>query len=351
MSPFILQESPKSHEKAVMMSYEPERRVAIESVIQACQLAHKIQSAHVAGRVIGKEDGSPVTVADFGVQAVVSIFLKSSFPDDPLVSEEDSEQLRKKENAGLRQAVLDDVRQITPELSDSEILEAIDRGRGLGGTKGRFWTLDPIDGTKGFLRNDQYAIALALVRDGKVVLGVLGCPNLPLRLTQPQGSRGCLFVAVMGQGATSRTISDPLERVIRVNDLGDPSKAIFCESFESSHSSHSDASMVAEDLGTKNPPLRVDSQSKYGLLARGDAMIYLRLPTQEAYRETIWDHAAGSIIVQEAGGKVTDIDGRPLDFSSGRRLNSMGVVASNGLFHDRIIEAIGRVRSRSQRKE
>jgi len=334
----------------VVMSYETERRVAVEAVLQACKLSQKVQSAHFAGGVIGKEDGSPVTVADFGSQAVVSVYLKASFFDDPLVSEEDSEQLRKKENAKLKRVVLDYVQQTNPEVTDAQVLEAIDRGVGEGGPKGRFWTLDPIDGTKGFLRNDQYAVALALIEDGKVVLGVLGCPSLPLRLTDPESARGSLFVAVRGEGATMRSLRDPSEHKIRVEELNDPSQAIFCESFESSHSSHGDSSKVAERLGTRNPPLRIDSQSKYGLLARGDATVYLRLPTQEAYRETIWDHAAGSIIVQEAGGKVTDIHGKPLDFSVGRRLDGMGVIASNGQLHDRIVEAVQRVRSRNEGK-
>jgi len=338
----------KFHERTAVLSFESERRAAIDSVIQACNLAQKVQSARSARGVIGKEDGSPVTVADFGAQAVVSLHLMASYPDDPLVSEEDSEELRKRENAMLKSVVVDYVRQIKPGVSDSQVLEAIDRGSGQGGPKGRFWTLDPIDGTKGFLRNDQYAVALALIQDGRVVLGVLGCPSLPLRLGQPQSARGSLFAAVQGEGAAVRSLTDPVEHKVRVNGLQDPSQAIFCESFESSHSSHGDASRVAEQLGTKNPPLRMDSQSKYGLLARGDATIYLRLPTQDTYRETIWDHAAGSVIVQEAGGVVTDIHGESLDFSAGRRLNSMGVIASNGQFHHRIIEAVQRVRSRNE---
>ena len=340
----------KSHEKAEVVSYEPEKRAAIESVIQACHLAQKVQSAHFAGGVVGKEDGSPVTVADFGAQALVSALLMASFPEDPLVSEEDSGELRRKENARLRSVVMDYVRQVKPELSDSQVLAAIDRGNSQGGPKGRLWTLDPIDGTKGFLRNDQYAVALALIDDGRVVLGVLGCPNLPLHQSQPQSVRGSLFVAVKGQGAALRSVNERAEHRIRVSDLSDPSRSVFCESFESSHSSHGDASKVAELLGTKNPPLRVDSQSKYGILARGDATIYLRLPTQNNYRETIWDHAAGSIIVEEAGGVVTDIHGEPLDFSAGRRLQGMGVIASNGQFHRRIIEAVQSVRSALERK-
>lgn len=63
------------------------------------------------------------------------------------------------------------------------------------------WTLDPIDGTKGFLRGGQYAVCLALVVDSVVQLGVMGCPNLPISSSDPDGQKGCLFVAVKGQGA------------------------------------------------------------------------------------------------------------------------------------------------------
>jgi 3'(2'), 5'-bisphosphate nucleotidase len=323
------------------MSYDTERSAAVESVIKGSNLCRMVQSAHFAGGVIEKEDGSPVTVADFGAQAVISAHLLASFPDIPLVSEEDSNPLRQKGNAPLKQAVLNYVKRISPHLNDSQVLDAIDRGTGQGGPKGRFWALDPIDGTKGFLRGDQYAVALALVEDGRIVLGVLGCPNLPLNPEEPQGPRGALFIAVAGHGAAMRSLNESVEKEVHVADLADPARAVFCESFESAHSSHDDALRVAELLGTMNPPIRMDSQSKYGILARGDAAIYLRLPTQSSYVELIWDHAAGSIIVGEAGGKVTDIHGTPLDFSTGRKLsNNSGIIASNGKFHDRIVKAV-----------
>ncbi|KAK4790957.1 hypothetical protein SAY86_031370 [Trapa natans] len=83
-------------------------------------------------------------------------------------------------------------------LSTEDILTAIDSGRSEGGPVGRHWVLDPIDGTKGFLRGKQYAIALALLDEGKVVLGVLACPNLPLASIVEKDSQkgvGCLFFA------------------------------------------------------------------------------------------------------------------------------------------------------------
>ena len=80
-------------------------------------------------------------------------------------------------------------------------MNAIDRGNYIGGSKGRHWALDPIDGTKGFLRGGQYAVCLALIVDGIVQLGVVGCPNLPVDHQKPEGERGSLFIAIRGQGA------------------------------------------------------------------------------------------------------------------------------------------------------
>ncbi|MFH1124217.1 MAG: 3'(2'),5'-bisphosphate nucleotidase, partial [Pseudomonadota bacterium] len=265
------------------LSYEIERREAIEAVLKACRLCRSVRAAHLSGGVIGKEDGSPVTVADFGAQALVSAHLLALFPNDPLVSEEDAHLLRQSGNEKLKEAVIKHVAAVHPRLDPQEVIEAIDRGKALGGPVGRFWTLDPIDGTKGFLRGDQYAVALALVEDGQVVLGVLGCPNLPLDLLEPEASRGSLFVAVRGEGSALRKMDSLEETRIRVSALEDPSRSIFCESFESSHSSHEESAEVARLLGTREAPLRIDSQCKYALLARGDVSLYLRLPTRKSY--------------------------------------------------------------------
>jgi len=321
------------------MNYELERRVALEAVVKACRLCSAVQAAHLAGGVVDKEDKSPVTVADFGAQAVVSDHLAAVFPGIPLVGEEDSSLLRQPDNARLKEAVLKHVRMITPQLKEKETFAAIDRGNAEGGPIGRFWTLDPIDGTKGFLRGDQYAVALALVEDGQVRLGVLGCPSLPL--VSLQGRGGSLFIAVRGQGSTIRGIEQAEERQIRVADIADPSDALFCESFESSHSSHDDMGEIIKLLGVKRPPLRMDSQVKYGILARGDGNVYLRLPTKKGYEEKIWDHAAGCILVEEAGGKVTDLSGKPLDFSQGKTLvKNKGVIATNGKLHEVVMQAV-----------
>jgi 3'(2'), 5'-bisphosphate nucleotidase len=75
-------------------------------------------------------------------------------------------------------------------------------------------------------------------------------------------------------------------------------------------------------------------------VARGDASIYLRLPRDRTYREKVWDHAAGVLVIEEAGGRVSDLDGRPLAFSEGRFLaRSHGIVATNGHLHEHVLSA------------
>lgn len=328
------------------MKYAKERQAAVEAVLSACRLCRGVQATLISAESIAKKDKSPVTVADFGAQAVVANRLRRAFANDPLVGEEDAAALRGEANADLRRKVVASVQKIEPEMSESAILDAIDRGMYEGGPTGRHWTLDPIDGTKGFLRNEQYAVALALIENGQVVLGVLGCPSLPHDGAKPDGPAGCLFIAAQGQGAAMRTLDDPTERLIHVTSISDPSRASFCESVESAHSAQDDSAKVAELLGITVPPYRIDSQCKYAAVARGDASIYLRLPTKKGYEEKIWDHAAGSIVIQEAGGRATDVRGADLDFSLGRTLrNNLGVVVTNGVLHDRVVAAVRKVLS------
>ena len=117
----------------------------------------------------------------------------------------------------------------------------------------------------------------------------------------------------------------------------------FAESFESAHGDHATHVAIARQLGITEPPIRIDSQAKYGLVARGDASLYLRLPHPDNpdYRECIWDHAAGTIVIEEAGGQVTDAEGRVLDWMRGRRLTAnRGIVATSGRWHDQVLACI-----------
>ncbi len=320
------------------MAWERERRAAIAAVEMASRLCADVQLRLVGSITLAKGDKSPVTVADFGAQAIVNHHLGMLFPHDPIIGEEDAAELRKPENAALTAKVLAAIREIIPTMSEQSALSAIDRGNSMGGREGRYWTLDPVDGTKGFLRHGQYAVALSLIQDGEVQLGVLGCPNLALDRGNGAGS---IFVATKGGGAAQIVLDDRSEWPIRVDNVEDPALARFCESVESGHTAQDESAVVAADLGIVFPPVRMDSQCKYGVVARGGASIYLRLPTRKDYVERIWDHAAGALVVTEAGGRVTDVRGKPLDFGCGRGLEAnSGVVATNGRFHDRVLAAV-----------
>lgn len=286
-----------------------------------------------------KDDRSPVTVADFGSQALICRALAEAFPEDPIVGEEDATMLRG--DANVRQQVVRGVQAELEGASEDDVLAWIDRGNAEARPEGRYWTLDPIDGTKGFVRGDQYALALALVVEGQVELGVLGLPNFA-PVGRAEQVTGLLLAAERGQGAASYAAyeDDPAPTAITASETTDPAEARFCESVESAHTAHGTAQEVAERLGITREPLRVDSQAKYAMVARGDAEIYLRLPRGD-YVENIWDHAAGKMLVEEAGGTVTDVAGRPLDFSRGAKLSeNRGVIATNGCFHERVVEAV-----------
>ena len=318
------------------------KQIAIEAVLKAGELCQQVQAEMVSTDTIQKSDRSPVTVADFGSQALICKAIGDTYPEDIIVAEEDAQSLRenqtllKRVSEYVNHFVVGDAQQ-QENISSHKVCEWIDRGNGEIGNS--YWTLDPIDGTKGFLRQDQYAIALAWIVDGEVQLGVLGCPNLPHRLDIPNAERGCLFVAGRGEGTTLYTTKGELLGEASVSE----NASRLAESFESTHGDSNTHTKIAKQLGLDKPPLQIDSQAKYGIVARGEASLYIRLPNPAYpdYRECIWDHAAGLIVVEEAGGKVTDANGKPLNFLCGRRMNdNRGVVATNGTLHKQVLSAI-----------
>lgn len=327
-----------------MLSYASELNAAMAAVQHASRLCRTVQTT-ITPEVLDKRDQSPVTIADFGSQAVVCKHIGDAFPGDRIIAEEDSAALRAPENVPFLSAVCDHVRRQGINASSANVCEWIDRG-GATQYSPRFWTLDPIDGTKGFLRKGQYAVSLALVIDGQIELGVLGCPNLPV--SSDEGSPiGTLFYAVRGHGAFVCPLDtgEPAQR-IHVTSTTNPSLARFCESVESGHSAHNESALVAARLGMTADPVRMDSQAKYATVARGFADAYLRLPTKTGYFEKIWDHAGGVAVVEEAGGRVTDVTGKNLDFSRGHQLNlNRGVIVTNGKLHNAIVDAVQAVMS------
>ncbi|OAA62830.1 Inositol monophosphatase [Niveomyces insectorum RCEF 264] len=359
--------------------YAKELQVAQLAVQRAAILTQRVFHEKAKGTV-SKDDKSPVTIGDYGAQALIIGALRANFPDDEIVAEEEADQLRTADGAALRETIWGFVRNAAlddpaaeallggPIGSVQAMLDLIDAGKSQGGAAaGRVWTIDPIDGTKGFLRGGQYAVCVGLLVHGDVKVGVLGCPNLPVDDAAPltadlgaggnsssssssSSTHGVLFSAVLGGGAVNRPLTSGAlapSHPIGMKPLTDPSDlsaASFCESVEAGHSNQDESAQIARALGITRPSVRMDSQAKYGSIARGAGDIYLRLPVSATYQEKIWDHAAGDLIVREAGGAVTDTLGRSLDFSHGRTLaENKGVVAAPAAIHARVLKAVQEV--------
>ena len=154
------------------MPYEAELRVAELAVQRATLLTQRVFHEDVKG-TLSKDDTSPVTKGDFGAQALIIQAIRKNFPADEIVAEEEASPLR--QNSSLRNEILTIVKATSltdaegeklvggPLADESAMLDFIDAGNSAGGPTGRIWALDPIDGTKGFLRGGQYAVCLALI--------------------------------------------------------------------------------------------------------------------------------------------------------------------------------------------
>ena len=324
-----------------MNQNSPEVVTAIQTAMKASALCQKIRMDLEGGESILKSDRSPVTIADYGSQAIICKMIRDRFPNDTIIAEEDSKELRNPDHSKILKQVTHHVHAFIPTSSSGEVCSWIDFSS--NSVTDRFWALDPIDGTKGFLRGDQYAIALALIENGVVTLGLLACPNLYVDIHHPPGERGCLFIALKGKGSVQMDRNGLSPRTLSVSRVKNPSEATITESVEPDHADHLTHQRLAQKLNISKPSLRMDSQAKYGILARGEATLYLRVPSpsEPGYKEKIWDHAAGSIIAEEAGGKVTDVLGRPLDFSCGiEMVKNQGILVSNGILHEVVLKAL-----------
>ena len=353
--------------------FQSELNAAYFAVHKASFISRSLQKSLLKGEgsMSKKEDRSPVTMADFAVQVLVIQHLIKAFPTDKFIAEESSAQLR--DDAELRQGVQQVLEQSTGESWPTDrIYNVLDNGV-FEGVSERVWVLDPIDGTKGFMRGEHFCIALALLVNGVPTLSVLGCPNLSLNrvLEGTSGndiavvekplehtvlpssayniyppSSGSIYFAVTGEGAYARSLSMDTGAAVPVEVSPSsvaPSDVLLCESAEAAHGNRGVTSHLASMLNMKRPFLRLDGQCKYCAVGAGAAQGNVRLPPL-GYREKIWDHAPGAHFVTEAGGRVSDISGKPLDFAQGVLLPASvtGIVASNGALHDTFLESLHR---------
>ncbi|OKL62545.1 hypothetical protein UA08_02738 [Talaromyces atroroseus] len=362
------------------MDYAKELEIASLTVQRASRITKAVLAAVDKG-ALDKNDNTPVTIADFAAQALIISAIHHAFPDDEFVGEESAAALR--EDPALLQRVWGLVSsaasqssseewkgiELATPLTQEEMLHLIDLGgKGKGGSKGRIWVLDPVDGTATFIRGQQYAVCLALMEDGRQKLAVFGCPNLRLESDSDSPATGKvhedivdkdgdgqMVFAITGRGAFiqpmnfSSPLTASLESASRLPMKGTdlkPSDARFVDCQASKSIDYEKHGLVAAKLGS-SWPATVDlwsTQMRYVAIAvgkereGGNALI--KILRNKSYRSSIWDHVGGMLIVQEVGCVVTDIYGRAVNCGLGRTLaNSAGLVVAPAAIHKEVLRA------------
>ena len=226
-------------------------------------LAYYVEDQEIAVRE--KADSSPVTEADEAAEAVILEFLKGLTPDVPVVSEEAFE-------AGN-----------IPDVSG-----------------GRFWLVDPLDGTKEFInRNGEFTVNIALIEDGQPIAGVVHAPAMAMTWAGSQGEDGEPSRAIFSQ-----TDQPPME--IRIRETPDEGITVVASRRHGSGQELDDflAAYTVNDL------VSAGSSVKFCLVASGRADLYPRFG-----RTMEWDTAAGHAVLAAAGGRVETADGKPLTYA------------------------------------
>ncbi len=265
-----------------------------------------------------KSDQSPVTLADFASQLYIISKLKQYFPNDEIIAEEENFEFIDLKAENL-------IKRCFNELN-FEKLKIIKEIIGFKGKSSeRQWTIDPIDGTKGYQKGLSYAVGIGFMVKSTPRVCAIAVPNYNEKLL-------AIFSAEENQGAQA-SYDDKDFKLIRVNQNEVIQNIRLC------HSLHYDQPWVlnfAKKIGIKHF-IQIDSMAKFCMVAEGTADLYIK-PLDENHSFT-WDFMPGDLIVREAGGEVTDLNGAPLKFNNKMCLwTAPGIIASNGILQKKILE-------------
>ena len=220
--------------------------VILTAVRDAAKLCRLVQKRYLSAETKTAGDHSePVTIADYGSQAIICRALQQHYPDDAVVAEESSDQYTQLVSAEQRAQILTLLSQVLRQMvSEAELLAWLDFGA--GHKSARTWVIDPIDGTKGFLARRHYAIACGLLLEGQVADGIVAAPGYDdgagaLFYTQD----GSCYRAPLASGAGSR---------VTVSSRSKPADIIAAQSFERAHASKSRMARARELAGLSAAP-------------------------------------------------------------------------------------------------
>ena len=221
-------------------------------------------------------------------------------------------------------------------VTEQQVVDWLEYGREEG--RSDVWVIDPLDGTRGFLNQRSYVIAAGLMTNRVPMAAVIGAPTYP-------DATGILCCASGNTATAESSTQSELPQRIQVSTRTAPSLWRCLESPANDPHSQMLAANLYRLIGIRTQQVQqIDGQEKHTRLALGDAEVVLRLPRPENTRPyMLWDYVAGITLIWAAGGQVTDVDGSPIDFSSGSTLKNRGIIASNGLIHDHLLRTLAQV--------
>ncbi|MFX1498401.1 MAG: inositol monophosphatase family protein [Promethearchaeota archaeon] len=270
-----------------------------------------------------KDDDSPVTLADYASQLYIINMLKEKFPKDQIIAEE-------KFHAYLNKATQDVIKRCYKSLSLDliEDIEIVLNYR--GALSPRQWTIDPIDGTKGFQEKLTYAVGIGFMFDSEIVAAAIGIPNY-----NEKGK--AIFIAEKEKG-TKASYGDEKFYSVHVSTQENIELAQMCRSL------HYDKPWVMEfaNLAKIEKFFQIDSMAKFCMISDGTADLYIKPLDKE--RSYSWDFLPGTLIVEEAGGIVSDLRGKDVKFKDEKCVTtSPGLIVSNGILHEKILKYIKKI--------
>jgi 3'(2'), 5'-bisphosphate nucleotidase len=298
-----------------MSKFEQEKKVAIESVHKASEITEWFRKRGFKSFL--KSDNSPVTLADYASQIFIISNIKKQFPEDEIIAEEENGDYINREEQILIKKCFDEL-----GLETLENLKEVIKYR--GNLSARQWTIDPIDGTAGYQEKLTYAVGVGFMSKSIPKISAIAVPNYNQGLL-------ALFSAEENQG-TKVSLGGNAFKPVKISQVEDIQKVRLC------HSLHYDKPWVlefAKKIGIKNF-IQIDSMAKFCMVADGSADLYIK--PLEARNSFSWDFMPGDLIVKEAGGEVTDLNGKSLKFKQNKCLwTAPGIFASNRFLQKKIL--------------
>ncbi len=302
------------------------------TVIKAGKATQLVHNNGLQDNCWSKDDASPVTIADLASQAILLGDIAELAPDERIFAEESTSSITNPEDLNKVQEVVEEI--LSKTISIHEIKERINyRGNEKSTTR---WYVDPIDGTKGYLKGLFYAVAIARTVGDTLNNSWMAVPCKKELMPE---ICGFLFNATKGKGVTKISIKSgkTLSVLPKITHPNDENRLRLVAS--RAHETVDLPGFVNDQ--TEVQLVSMDSQAKYAALANGVADIYPRKPSRSFGSFFCWDHLPGMLLVQETGGIVTDLTGKLLDWSDGERLiNNLGIFAASSPYYHQGYQSI-----------